>query len=107
MSLLEIIFTNKSMLLPWKSLLFQCLWNFYGIFRKNTHFKTRQIYKTLARYVDDIITYIKSDFIRDVINSLNKFLGKIKITYEVEHSDKVSFFSILLMRSNGKDDLFS
>ena len=72
-----------------------------GVFMVKKHSKARQIYKTFKRYLDNAITYIKSDFIRDVINSLNKYLGKIKITYEVDHHDKVSFLSVLLVRSNG------
>ena len=32
--------------------------------------------KPWKRYVDDTITYIKSDFIRDAINSLNNFYEK-------------------------------
>ena len=38
----------------------------------------------------------------DVINSLNIFYEKIKITYEVEHNDKLSFLNVLLVRSNRK-----
>ena len=56
--------------------------------------------KPWKRYVDDIITYIKPDFITDVINILNKFHENIKFTYEVEHT--ISFLDVLLMKSNGK-----
>ena len=52
-------------------------------------------------YVDDTITYIKPDFIMDVTDILNKFHENIKFTYEVEHNCKISFFDVLLMRSNG------
>ena len=40
--------------------------------------------KPWKRYADDTITYIKSYFITNVINILNKFHQNIKVTYEVE-----------------------
>ena len=40
-------------------------------------------------YVDDTITYIKPDFITDVIDILNKFHQNIKFTYEVERNGKI------------------
>ena len=58
--------------------------------------------KPLKRYVDDTITYIKPDFITNVIDILNKFHQNIKFTYEVEHNGKISFLDVLLMRCNGK-----
>ena len=57
--------------------------------------------KTSKRYVDDTITYIKPDFITNVIDNLNKFHQNIKFTYEVEHNGKISFLDVLLMRCNG------
>ena len=51
--------------------------------------------KTWKRYVHDTITYIKPDFITNVIYILNKF------TYEVENNDKISFLHVLLMRCDG------
>ena len=44
--------------------------------------------KHWKRYVDDTTTYIKSNFIRDVTDILNKFHENIKFTYEVEHNGK-------------------
>ena len=38
------------------------------------------------RHADDTITYIKPDFITDVINILNKFHENIKFTYKVGHN---------------------
>ena len=58
--------------------------------------------KPWKRYIDCTITYIKSDFIRNVINSLNKFHENIKIIHEVENNVKVSFLNVLLLKSNGK-----
>ena len=58
--------------------------------------------KPWKRYADDAITYIKLDFITNVIDILNKFHENIKFTYEVEHNGKISFLDVLLMRSNGK-----
>ena len=48
------------------------------------------------------ITYIKPDFITNVIDILNKFHQNIKFTYEVEHNGQISFLDVLLMRCNGK-----
>ena len=58
--------------------------------------------KPWKRYVDDTITYIKPDFITNVIDILNKFHQNIKFTYEVEHNGKISFLDVLLMSCNGK-----
>ena len=57
--------------------------------------------KTWKRYVHDTITYIKPDFIMNVIDILNKFPKNIKFTYEVENNDKISFLDVLLMRCDG------
>ena len=40
--------------------------------------------KPLKRYVDDTVTYIKLDFISNVIDILNKFHQNIKFTYDVD-----------------------
>ena len=47
--------------------------------------------KPWKRYVNDTITYIKPDFITNVIDILNKFHQKIKFTYDVEHNGKISY----------------
>ena len=64
--------------------------------------KLEKFMKPWKRYVDDTITYVKSAFIIDLINILNKFHENIEFTYEVEHNGKISFSDVLLMRSNGK-----
>ena len=46
--------------------------------------------KPQKRYVDDTITYIKLDFIMNVIDILNKLHQNIKFTYEVEQTGKIS-----------------
>ena len=38
--------------------------------------------KPWRRYVDDTVTYIKLDFISNVIDILNKFHQNIKFTYD-------------------------
>ena len=58
--------------------------------------------KPWKRYVDDIITYIKPDFITNVVDILNEFHQNIKFTYEVEHKGKISFLDVLLIRCDGK-----
>ena len=40
--------------------------------------------KPLKKYVDDTITYIKLEFITDVINILNKFRENISFKYEIK-----------------------
>ena len=50
--------------------------------------KLEKFMKHWKRYVDDTTTYIKSNFIRDVTDILNKFHENIKFTYEVEHNGK-------------------
>ena len=51
--------------------------------------KLEKIMKPWKRYADDTITYIKPDFITDVIDILNKFHENIKFTYEVKHNGKI------------------
>ena len=46
--------------------------------------------KPWKRYVDDTTTYIKPDFITDIIDIFNKFRENIEFTYEVEHNGKIS-----------------
>ena len=58
--------------------------------------------KPWKRYVDDTISYIKPDFLTNVIDILNKFHQNIKFTYEVEHNGKISLLDVLLVRCNGK-----
>ena len=58
--------------------------------------------KPWKRYVDDIITYIKPDFITNVVDILNEFHQNIKFTYEVEHKGTISFLDVLLIRCDGK-----
>ena len=64
--------------------------------------KLEKFMKAWKRYVDGTITYIKPDFITDVVNILNKYHENIKITYAVEHNGKISFLDTLLMGNNRK-----
>ena len=48
------------------------------------------------------MTYIKPDFITNVIDILDKFDQNITFTYEAEHGSKILFLDVLLMRCNGK-----
>ena len=50
------------------------------------------------RYVDDTITYIKSDFITQDINIMNE---NIKFIYDIELNIAISFLDVLLI-NNGK-----
>ena len=55
--------------------------------------------KPWKRYVDDTITYIKTDSITCVLDILNGFHKNIKFTYELESNGKISFLDVLLMRT--------
>ena len=57
--------------------------------------------KPWKRFVGNTITYIKPNFITDIIDILNKFHESIKFTYEVEHNGNI-FLDVLLMRSYWK-----
>ena len=58
--------------------------------------------KPWKRCVNNTTTFIKPDFITDVIKSLTKFQERTKFTYKEEHNGKISFLEVLLIRSNGK-----
>ena len=58
--------------------------------------------KPWRRYVSDTITNIKPHFVTVVSGILNKFHQNINFTYEVEHTGKISFLDVLLMRCNRK-----
>ena len=91
------------MLLPWDLLLVQCWQEFLWYNLERTLMpELDKFMKPWERYLDDIITYIKPDFITKVIDILNTFHQNIKFTYEVEHNGKILFLDILLMRCNGK-----
>ena len=64
--------------------------------------KLEKFMKPWKRYVVDTITYIKPDFIMDVIDILNKYHENIKFTCAVERNGKISFLDVLLMGNNGK-----
>ena len=57
-----------------------------------------KIMKPWKRYVDDTITYIKTDSITCVLDILNGFHKNIKFTYEPESNGKISFLDVLLMK---------
>ena len=64
--------------------------------------KLEKFMKPWKRHVVDTITYIKPDFIMDVIDILNKYHENIKFTCAVERNGKISFLDVLLMGNNGK-----
>ena len=78
------------MVLPWDLHLVPVLAGTFMV-----HFETtlvpglEKLMKPWKRYLDDTITYIKPDFITDVIDILNKFHQNIKFTYEVDHNGKI------------------
>ena len=52
------------------------------------------------RYVDDTISYVKVDFIENLLNVLNSFHANISFTYEQECDGMISFLDVLIMRKN-------
>ena len=104
-SLLEILFTNLVLLCD--LLLVPVLAGIFMVHLERTLLpELEKFMKPWKRQVDDTITYIKPDFITDVIDILNKFHQNIKFTNEVKHNGKISFLDVLLMRFNGKLETF-
>ena len=85
----------------------QCWQEFLWHIQKEHSYQNQRNLRNLGkdRYIDTI-TYIKPDFITDVIDILNKFHQNIKFTNEVKHNGKISFLDVLLMRFNGKLETF-
>ena len=55
------------------------------------------------RFVDDTITFAKSDNIAYVLDQLSSFHEQIQYTYEVEHN-KLPFLDVLLIKNANKID---
>ena len=58
--------------------------------------------KPWKRCANNTTSFIKPDFITDVIKSLTKFQERTKFTYKEEHNGKIPLLDVLLIRSNGK-----
>ena len=50
--------------------------------------------------VDDTVSYVKVDYIENVLNALNTFHANISFTYEQECDVMISFSDVLIMRKN-------
>ena len=50
--------------------------------------------------VDDTVSYVKVDYIENVLNALNAFHANISFTYEQECDGMISFLDVLIMRKN-------
>ena len=80
------------MVLPWDLLLVQCWRGIFMVHLERTLMpELEKFMKPWKRYLDDTITYIKPDFITNVIDILNKFHQNIKFTYDVERNGKISY----------------
>ena len=51
------------------------------------------------RYADDTICFIKNGSLEHVLSTPNNFHSSIKITYETESGNKLSFLDVQLMRT--------
>ena len=51
------------------------------------------------RFIDDTITFVKNDSIAYVLDQSNNFHKRIQFTYEVEHSNKLPFLDVLLIKN--------
>ena len=52
------------------------------------------------RYVDDTISYIKEEFIEQVLSKLNGYHNNIEFTYEIENDGKLPFLDVLVIRKD-------
>ena len=59
--------------------------------------------KCWTRYVDDTLSYIKTDSIHYVLKALNSFHGNIQFTYEFESDSKISFLDLLAIRDSSNN----
>ena len=57
--------------------------------------------KLWKRYVDDTITFVKTDEIKKVLSFLNSFCSNIQLTMEIEQSSQIPFLDVLLIRNLG------
>ena len=55
--------------------------------------------KLWKRYVDDTITFVKTDEIKKVLSFLNSFCSNIQFTMEIEQSSQIPFLDVLLIRN--------
>ena len=51
------------------------------------------------RYVDDTICFIKNGSVEHVLSTLDNFHSSIKLTYEKDNGNKLSFLDVQLIRS--------
>ena len=55
--------------------------------------------KLWKRYVDDRITFVKTDEIKKVLSFLNIFCSNIPFTMEIEQNNQIPFLDVLLIRN--------
>ena len=55
--------------------------------------------KLWKRYVDDTITFVKTDEIKKVLSFLNIFCSNIPFTMEIEQNSQIPFLDVLLIRN--------
>ena len=59
--------------------------------------------KCWTRYVDDTLSYIKTDSIHYVLKMLNSFHRNIQFTYEFESDSKISVLDLLVIRDSSNN----
>ena len=95
-SLLKIMFTNKKDAVATGATLGPVVAGIFIVYLERALMpELEKFMKPWKRYVDDGITYIKSDSITSIIHILNIFWENIKFTYEVKHNGKISFLDVL------------
>ena len=47
------------------------------------------------RYVDDTITFVKTDEIKNVLSSFNSYYSNIQFTMEIEQNSQIPFLDVL------------
>ena len=57
------------------------------------------------RFVDDTMTFVKTDSIAYVLDQSNSFHEQIQFIYEVEHNNKLPFLDVLLIKNANKIDI--
>ena len=55
--------------------------------------------KCWKRYVDDTITFVKTDEVKNVLSSLNSYYSDIQFTMEIEQNSQIPFSDALLIRN--------
>ena len=59
--------------------------------------------KLWKRYVDDTITFVKTDEVKNVLSSLNSYYSDFQFTMEIEQNSQIPFSDALLITQFGNN----